>query len=452
MAADRPPCESPRAKAAPIPPLNTRTLLALAVPSAAFTLLTNGYRVVDQYFVQQISVEAQAAVGSSVFVLITFYAAFELLAAGAGPLIARATGAGDPEARKAILGEAVAAALLVAGLVMLVGALGAALIARSLGLSGLAASELVRYLQVLSLTALPLVLTPLVDQAFLSMGNARAPMLLHAISLALNVVLTPLLIHQAGLGIAGAALASNIARGVATGAGLWLLVRLTGVRIEHLRFTGQIRRILRIGTPMALSTALYAVVYWALIHTSVSPLGPHVNAALGIGFAAMEGFTWPVFHGVSLAVASLVGRYLGAGRKDLAKRTVRVALPITTGLGLLGSFGFFFGGPWMADVFADEPAVRVAAAEYALILAASQLFVAWEALSEGVLAGAGDTRTIFWWSTPFNLLRVPLAWAMAFPLDLGAAGIWWAINATSYAKVLGKGWATFRGRWAELEP
>ena len=91
-----------------------------------------------------------------------------------------------------------------------------------------------------------------------------------------------------------------------------------------------------------------------------------------------------------------------------------------------------------------------AATEYAVILAASQLFIAWEVLSEGVLAGAGDTRTVFWYSAPFNLLRIPLAWALASPLGLGAAGIWWAINLTTYAKAILKGWATWRGRWAEL--
>ena len=59
------------------PTIGLRPILALAIPSAAFTILTNGYRVVDQYFSQGISVDAQAAVGSSTFVLIFFYGAFE---------------------------------------------------------------------------------------------------------------------------------------------------------------------------------------------------------------------------------------------------------------------------------------------------------------------------------------------------------------------------------------
>ena len=81
-----------------------------------------------------------------------------------------------------------------------------------------------------------------------------------------------------------------------------------------------------------------------MLFTSISPLGPHVNAALGIGFSALEGFTWPCFYGLSLATASLVGRYLGAGRPDLARSTVRLALPLATILGLVATAAFALGG------------------------------------------------------------------------------------------------------------
>jgi MATE family multidrug resistance protein len=434
-----------------LPPLTRRTLLQLAVPSALFTVLTNGYRVVDQYFIQSVSTASQAAIGSSVFVLIFFYAAFELIAAGTGPLVARATGAGDATQRRAILGSSLAGACGMTLIVMVIGVAGAPRIATSLGLSGDAASECARYLRTLSWTILPLVLTPVVDQGFIAMGNARAPMVLHAVSLALNIVLTPLLIHTAGLGIVGAALASNASRAVSTTLGLWLLARLTGLRFADVRITSELRRVVRIGFPMAAGVAAYALVYWVMLRTSVSPLGAHVNAALGIGFSALEGVTWPLFHGLSLAVASLVGRYLGAGRVDLAHQTIRLALPITLSGGVLASFAFWFGGSYLTGLFTNEPAVHAAATQYAVILAASQLFVAIESLTEGVLAGAGDTRSVFIYSAPVNALRIPLAWIFAFPLGFGAAGIWWVVNITTFIKALGKAYAVWRGHWATKE-
>ena len=96
-------------------------------------MLTNGYRIVDQYFVQGVSVAAQAAVSASVFVLILFYAAFELVAAGAGPLIARATGAGDLERRRRLLGQSLSAVLVQSALLMAIGVAAAPAIAVGAG-------------------------------------------------------------------------------------------------------------------------------------------------------------------------------------------------------------------------------------------------------------------------------------------------------------------------------
>lgn len=431
--------------------VSTRELLALAIPSAAFVVLTNGYRLVDQYFIQGVSTAAQAAIGSSIFVLLLFFAGAELVAAGVGPLVARATGAGDLDLRRRLIGAGFFAATLVAVVIALVGGLGADLIAAALGLEGDTARECASYLAALSLTMLPFALTPALDQAFVSMGSARAPLVLHALSLALNVILTPLFIFDLGLSTAGAALAANLTRGIATAIGVVVIARSTGLRWSDVRPAGQLGRIFRVGAPMALGTVAYSLVYWAMLKTSISPLGPHVNAALGIGFSALEGFTWPCFHGVSLAVASLVGRALGAKRPDLAIDAVRRGFPVVSALGVAATLAFWLGGRPLTALFTEDPLVHQAAIGYAVALAASQLFVSWEALFEGVLAGAGDTRTVFWLSVPFNVLRIPLAWWLAFPLGFGAVGVWWAINLTSYAKTLAKAWATRRGRWVDVK-
>ncbi len=431
--------------------LTRRELLRLAIPGMLFAILTHGYRAVDQFWIQDVSTEAQAAIGSSVFVLIVFFAAFELVSGGAGPLVARATGARDPAQRREIVGASLWAAGAAGALVMVAGGLGAELLVAALGLSGQTAVECATYLRVLSLTVLPLAMTPLTDAVFIATGDTRTPMLLQALSLALNFVMTPLLIFGLDLGIAGAALASNASRAISTGLGLWVIRGRIGVTLSDLRPSPQLRRVLKIGAPVCVSIVMYAAVYMALLYFVVSPLGPSVNAALGIGFSALEGVTWPAFHGVSLAVSSAVGRALGAGRPEEARRAVALAWPLITSLGIIASLAFWLGGAALTGFFTDDPAVHEAATLYAAVLAASQLTVAWEALFEGALAGAGDTRTVFWLSAPANVLRVPLAWALAVGLGWGAVGVWWAINLTTWAKTLGKGYMTWRGRWAELE-
>ena len=112
---------------------------------------------------------------------------------------------------------------------------------------------------------------------------------------------------------------------------------------------------------------------------------------------------------------------------------------------------FVFAGPALVGIFTDDPLAARQAILYASILAWSQPFVATEALTEGVLGGAGDTRKLLLGTVPFNVLRVPFAWIFAFPLGFGAAGVWWAINLTTVLKALVKGWFVWRGSWAAVD-
>ena len=431
--------------------LTRSEVLRFAIPSTLFSVLRHSYRVVDQFWLQHVSTEAQAAIGSATFVLILFSGLFVLVSAGAGPLIARATGAADLELRRKVLGASFYGVLCLTGLTMVVGAVFAAEIATLLGLHGETHRECVRYLSTIALTCFPLVLMPLVDQAFIAMGSARTPMVLHGLMLGGNLIITPLMIHTLGLGVVGAALASNLSYFIGGAIGFAIIWQRVGARRRDIRFGEILGRVLRIGTPIALGTISYALVYWGMLYTSISPLGPHVNAALGIGFSVLEGFTWPCFHGVEMAVASFVGRSLGAGRPDQARRAIRLALPLSLGLGGAASIAFYFGADFLTGIFTKDPSVHDQAILYATILAFSQVFVAIETLNEGVLAGAGDTRTVFILTTPLTVLRVPLAYLFAFTFELGAAGIWWAINITTYAKAIATAIACLRGKWTERE-
>jgi MATE family multidrug resistance protein len=210
-------------------------------------------------------------------------------------------------------------------------------------------------------------------------------------------------------------------------------------------------RLCKIGLPIGANSAAYALVYWALLRVAISPLGPEVNAALGIGFSALEGFTWPLFHGISLGVATLVGQQLGAGRPDEAQRAARLGFWPVTFAGLLAAGAFGFLARPLCGFFTGPGPVLEQAVIYAQVLAFSQVMVAWESLAEGVLQGSGDTRTVFRWSFPLNALRVPLCWALAGPLGLGAAGVWWGINLTTWVKAAGKGRAALRGDWTRVQ-
>lgn len=434
-----------------MPPVTRRELVALAAPAAASAILNNAWRVLGQEAVADLGVPAQAAVGSCTFVVIAVFAAYAVIYGGTGPLVARATGAGDEALRRRVIGNALAgSALTGVALTLLLGAL-APHLAALLGLSGAPAEEATSYLRGVALVAVPLALEPALDAALLAMGRTGLALGIQVLGVGLNMGLNPVFIHRLGLGVMGASLATGASRVFSVAAAWWVVARLTGLRLSDLRLDRTLSRVARVGLPIGLNTLAYALVYFALLSVAVSPLGPTVNAALGVGFSALESFTWPAFLGVSVGLASVVGRRLGAGEPEQARRAVLLALPLSVGAGLAAAGAFWFAARPLCGLFTEDPAVLEASVVYARALAFSQLFVALEALFEGALEGAGDTRTLFFWSAPLNALRVPLGWALALPLGWGALGVWWAINLTTWAKALGKGYAVWRGRWLSVE-
>jgi len=439
---------------APPARLSLGTIVALALPAAASAILNNAFRLVDQVSVQWLGTPAQAAVAACGFVTILLFACFTLVSAGAGPMVARRNGAGDGPGQRRVLGNALVGSLGVGLLSLGLLAVGAPAVVASTGLQGPTAALATTYLRWLALAGAPLALAPLIDSVLVAMGHTGTMMLLQLVAAVLNALVNALFIYGLGMGIAGAALATGLSRGVVVVVGLVLLWRRTGMQpgslVAELRPGPELVRMVGLGLPIALNLATYALVYQALICFAVAPLGIEVVAALGIGFNGLESVSWPMFWGLSMALASLVGRSLGAGEPAQATRAIRLSLPLSLGAGLGVMVVFLLLARPLCSRFTSDPVVLEQAVLYARILALSQPFVAIEALSEGVLEGSGATGTVLAWSLPLNLLRVPLAWGLALGLGLGPAGIWWAINLTTVAKALGKGGAVLLGRWRSV--
>ena len=83
-------------------------IACLAIPSILSQLLNNAFRIIDQYCIQWLGAPAQAALGSTSFILIAAFSMFMFIGAGVGPLVGRATGANNPESRKFFIGQSLA--------------------------------------------------------------------------------------------------------------------------------------------------------------------------------------------------------------------------------------------------------------------------------------------------------------------------------------------------------
>ena len=445
----------------------TRELLHLAWPTVLSYILNNTYRINDQFWIQGLGPKAQAAIGATFFIQVLNFAFIFLGVGGALALVSRNVGARNDEARDSVARHALAIGLFV-GLALTVTVVPRAhTISTGMGLSGEAGRLAGDYLGTLYLFMGTMAMFPIIDSIFIGRGNTRIPMALQTVAVALNYVLNPLLIYGAhaaehvdapgatligrvagifdfeGYGIAGAAIATGISRTIVTLAGIAILVgplktRVRGsVPFSMRASVERIRSIVRISAPSSVSIAIYAAAYLGLVRFVLTPLGDEVTAGLGLGFQVFEGLAFPCYLGVAIAGSTLVGREIGARNRDGVLEVVRSARFVARVLGIAITGIFLFVGPLVVTAFTQDPEVARQTIVYVRVLAFSQYWVAVEAVNEKVLLGSGQTRPILWIAPIGNLLRIPLGWALALGIPgvgWGAAGVWWAVNVTTYLK------------------
>lgn len=73
--------------------------------------------------------------------------------------------------------------------------------------------------------------------------------------------------------------------------------------------------------------------------------------------------------------------------------------------------------------------------------------MALEIVLEGAFSGAGDTIPPMIVLIPGAVVRVPLAYYLAFDLNWGINGVWWTLTITTTIKALILAYWFGRGRW-----
>ncbi len=121
-------------------------------------------------------------------------------------------------------------------------------------------------------------------------------------------------------------------------------------------------------------------------------------------------------YAVGIAAASYMGRFLGAGRADLAGRTTVRTLAVGVGyMGLLGVPLWFFGAE-IARLFTADAAVIREAALMFKVMALYQVFDGLGFITRTALSGAGDTRLP-------TVVLAALAVLVLFPATVLLAGL-----------------------------
>ena len=435
-----------------------RAILLLSVPMMLEMGMESVFAVVDVYWVSALGASAVATVGLTESVLTLMYAVAIGLAMGTTALVARRVGekdhSGAADTAVQAIGVAVAASIPFA--------LGGVFFARELlalmGADAWALEEGYRYTQWMMGGNAVVMLLFVINAIFRGAGDAAIAMRVLWLANGINLVLDPALIFGWGplpeLGIAGAAIATNIGRGVGVLAQLWVLFR----GAKHLRVLPQ-------------QVRLHAEVMGRLVKTSLGGIGQFIIATsswIGLvrivsefGSEAVAGYTIAVriflftllpSWGLSNAAATLVGQNLGAKQPARAERSVWI-----TGWANMAFLGvvsllYLVFNEWLVGLFTDEPGVVAVATDALRIMAYGYIIYAWGMVMPQAFNGAGDTMTptkinlfCFW------LLEIPLAYVLAFYTGLEVSGVFWSVVAGETAAALVGIWLFRRGTWKTMQ-
>ncbi len=188
--------------------------------------------------------------------------------------------------------------------------------------------------------------------------------------------------------------------------------------------------------PVAAEMALQTVTM-VVDMAMVGRLGPDAVAAVGLSFRPVF-FIMSIFLGVGAGTTALVARFIGAGDRDLANRTMHQSLlfsfPIALVLtGILGTLS-----AQVIDFMGAEPGVLPLGALYVRTLSPGLLFAFLGMVATSGLRGAGDTRTPMRVNAALNVLNIGLNYVLIFGhLGFPALGVQGAALGTALSRGLG---------------
>ena len=435
--------ESAQLVADPLP----RTIARIAFPAVASSLLMTLFFSVDTYWIgTRIGSTGLAAASTAVFWIWLVVSIAEMVNVGLTAVASRRYGEGRSSEAARIAGDALVLSLVLG---VLCAAIGLPLLPHlfsimntppEVGLLG------ARYLGTYLLGA-PLIFGFFaVDAAFRAAGDTRTPFLLLSASVAVTLVLDPILIVGWGpipaLGMAGAAISTIGTRAVAFALGLMIVGRRGVLKVGRPDWH-TMRQVMRIGLPTAVTGVVFSLIY-VMVTRTATQFGTPALAALGIGHR-VESWLFMIAVGFGAATAAIVGQNLGAGRPDRAARAGWLSVGFCTAFGVVACVVELLIPERFASIFSHDPAVIAEAARYLRIAAISQLGICAEIVLEGALGGAGYTLAPMLTSTAITALRIPLAaWAAA---RYGIAGLWWTISLTALARAVGMMLIWRAGRW-----
>ena len=400
----------------------------LSLPAILTQITTIAMQYIDSAMVGRLGANASAAIGLVASSTWLFNGVCYAVAAGFSVQVAHRIGAACDKDARNVVNHGLVSALIVSGLLCLLGLLiharlpvwlgGEADIVRDAGLYFMTFAIMLPFSQMNALTASYLQCA----------GDMLTPSILNAVMCVLDVVFNALLIPR--LGVLGAGFGTMLACAVVSGLMFWRCCfknsQLAFRRREKQAFDARIlKTAFRIGAPVAVQELAMngAMVAATAI---IAPLGAVAVAANSFAVTA-ESICYMPGYGIANAAAALVGRFVGAGDMTQAKRYGNIC----TGLGafLMTCTGtvMMLICPLVFSLLTPVAQVQALAVRVLRMELLAEPLFGVSIVAAGALRGAGDTLVP-------SLLNLGSIWVVRIGLALllvprmGLPGMWIAMT------------------------
>ena len=337
-----------------------KNLLLFALPLILGNLLQQMYNTADSIIVGNfVGSNALAAVGSSgspIYLLIGFS---QGVAVGAGVVISQYLGAGDHKETREAVHTSLAIAVLM-GLVLTIGGVACCrALLTAMNTPAEVMGDAVTYLRLYFGGVLFSVVYNMTAGILNAAGNSRRSLVYLAAASVTNIVLDLVLIAGLKMGVAGAAIATDLSQLVSCVLSLRFLmktddachVKLSDIRL-HRSMAG---RIIRVGLPTGIQNMVISISN-VLVQAGVNGYGAAAMAGFG-AYMKIDGFNILPVTSISMAATTFVGQNYGAGRLDRVKKAVWVTLGIGILYTLCTGAALLAGQDFILHLFTQDEAV-----------------------------------------------------------------------------------------------
>lgn len=416
----------------------TKQVLALAVPALGALIAEPVFVLIDSAVVGRLGASELAGLALASAVLMTAVGLNVYLAYATTAAVARHIGAGERLRAMSLAVDGLWLALILGAALAVLGLVTATPLLGALGADPTIAPHAYDYL-VWSLPGLPGMLVVLAATGVLrGLLDTRTPLVVAVIGAGFNAVMSIVLVHPVGMGVAGSGAATALTQ-------ILMGVALTFVVLRHARAAeaswrpqgAGVLANLKAGMPLFIRTlslrAAVLLTVFVATHLGAITLASHQIVNSWWGFLAFA------LDALAIAAQALVGQLLGAGDGEAARELTRRLSVWGIWLGIILGIVTVAIGPIIAPLFTPDLAVQ-ASVRWGLVVAGLATSIAgYVFVLDGVLIGAGDGPYLARVGVVTLAAFIPMVAAVYLWAPTGTGGLVWLWIA------FGGGYMTARG-------